>query len=63
MPFRVVFSSLCGGWDGGTGEVVPLKRLSRDKEAKRVVVRDTKASLAANRNQIVLMPLRLSASL
>jgi hypothetical protein len=49
------------GW--GTGEVVPLKRLSRDEEAKRVVVRDTEASLAANRNQIVLMPLRLSASL
>ena len=63
MPFRVVFSSLCGGLDGGTGEVVPLKRLSRDKEAKRVVVRDTEALLADIRNQGLLMPLRLSASL
>lgn len=37
--------------DGSSGGVLPLKRLSREEEAKRDMDRDTEALLAAVRNE------------
>jgi len=63
MPFRVVFSSLCGWWDEEVGDVLPLEKLRRDEETVRAGDCDTRALSATVQVHTLVMPMRLIASL